>query len=152
MKRFTWIFWLGIAMYVLSFYLVATSGPGSTLQHPNPQRGYSCAWWALVVPWVFIDDWPQGVLPILMPFLAASGWINLLFVSSVLALWRQKRRLFSVLRILVLLTLPTCWVVFYFGVHPREGYVVWTIAMLLVLFSPSAQTSASPPSLFPRRT
>jgi hypothetical protein len=147
MKRFTWVFWLGIAMYTASFFLAAAIGPGS----PNPSRGYLWAWWALALPWVLIDDWPQGVFPILMPFLVASGWINLLFVSSVLALWRQKRRLFSVLRILVLLTLPTCWVVFYFGVHPREGYVVWTIAMLLVLFSPSAQTSPSPPSLFPRR-
>jgi hypothetical protein len=139
-------------MYAASFFLVAASGPGSTLEHPNPHRGYSCAWEALVVPWVFTDSWSQGVLPILMPFLVASGWTNLFFAASILALWRNQRRLFAILRILVLLTIPASWVVFYFGVHPREGYFVWTIGMLLVLFSPSNQTSTSPPNLFPRRT
>ncbi len=48
----------------------------------------------------------------------------------------------AVLRIVVILMIPFCWVVFHYeSLHPREGHFVWIIGMLLVLFSPELAKS-----------
>lgn len=125
------ILWTGPAIYAVSFFLVGVRRPESG---GGPVRGCSCAWTSLVLPWTGIDLWSQGVGPILMPAALIAGWINPIFVAATVVSLTQRRRLFAVFRIVVLLMFPACWIVFFFGFWPREGYFIWTIGMLLVLF------------------
>jgi hypothetical protein len=66
-----------------------------------------------------------------------TGWINPAFLVTVaLASFSRHRRLIAVLRIVVLLMVPFSWIEFHYqSVYPREGYFLWTVGMLLVLFS-----------------
>jgi hypothetical protein len=139
------IFWIGLGIYVISFSLVAVAGPGSKT---NPgSRGYWWAWWALVLPWDQIDLWTKA--PEILPATAVVGMINPMFVAAIFALVRQYRRTFIVLRIILLLMFPCCMVSFVFmRLHPREGYVLWIIGMVLVLFSNRREQSAHSSSLF----
>jgi len=139
------IFRLGWAAYVASFLLVAAVGPGNAATR-SPIRGYACAWVAIVVPWSLAGMWSKGLLPVLMPALVITGLINPAFIGAVVALLRERRRSFVVLRAIVLAMLPFSWVSFLL-VQPREGYFVWTSGMLLVLFSglPARPTDVSMP-------
>jgi hypothetical protein len=51
-----------------------------------------------------------------------------------LILLRKAAKLASVLRIIVILLIPLCWVVFHYeNVRPREGCFLWIAGMLVVL-------------------
>lgn len=128
------IFWIGLSLYVLSFFLISTTGPGAPPSR-GIARGYADAWVSPLVPWVFIEQWSQGILPILMPAILIVGLINPIFIATVIVLLKRLRRPFATLRIIVLLMFPFCGVPFIFGFRPREGFAVWIIGMLLVLFS-----------------
>ena len=74
-----------------------------------------------------------------------NGWINpVFFLTMVLMLVDKTPRLTRIFRYVVLCMVPLCWVVLlYEHVYPREGYILWTIGMLLVLFSKSPETPVS---------
>lgn len=133
MKTNRMLFWLGLAVYVTSFLLVGMVSPGNAATR-GPIRGYTCAWGTIVAPWVFASSWSKGIWSFLMPAIVISGLINPMFIGAVIALVRQRRRSFVVLRVIVLAMLPICWISFLLF-HPREGYFLWTLGMLLVLFS-----------------
>ena len=114
--------------YAVSFLLV------SVALSPNNQgiRGYRCAsvtleylkWAAtsLSHPSVSILDY----FPIVL-----AGLINPVFLVAALI---PK----SILRIVWLGMVPSCWVVFYQWqprLYPREGHFLWIAGMALVLFS-----------------
>jgi hypothetical protein len=85
----------------------------------------------LINPWADISTLRNPTLVNLADYFstAASGFINLLFLVW---LFKQKK----LLRTAVLAMMPFCWVVFYLeSLRPREGYFVWTLSILLVLFS-----------------
>jgi hypothetical protein len=65
-----------------------------------------------------------------------TGLINPAFlITVVLRLCAANSRLVSILKFATILMLPSCWIVFYGQkLYPREGYFIWTIGMLLVLF------------------
>lgn len=69
--------------------------------------------------------------------LLISGWINpLLFITIVLMLRSRFPRPCATLKIVILLMIPFCWIVFYHEkLYPREGHFLWVIGMLLMLFS-----------------
>ena len=127
------VFWVGLAAYLASFLLVGVVSPGNAATR-GPIRGYACAWSTLVAPWLFASMWSKGILPILMPAMVISGLINPVFIGAVIASLRQRWHSFVVLRIINLAMLPFCWISFLL-VRPREGYFLWTLGMLLVLFS-----------------
>ena len=108
-------------------------------------RGYACAGWALVAPW-FVHPWSGGALLVFVPAALISGLINPVFIAALVALLKQHWRLFRVLRVFVLLMLPFCWITFEI-LRPREGYVLWTLGMLLVLFSNSWKQPTVPSDL-----
>jgi hypothetical protein len=69
-----------------------------------------------------------------------------MFIATVVVLLKQLQRPFVILRIVVLLMLPFCSVLFIFGFRIHERFVIWVAGMLLVLFSsrrdqPFASTS-----------
>ena len=74
-----------------------------------------------------------------------NGWINpLFFLTMIFMLVDKTPRLTRIFRYAVLSLVPLCWVaLLYQHVYPREGYILWTIGMLLVLFSKSPETPGS---------
>lgn len=69
--------------------------------------------------------------------IAISGSINIVFiVAAIQHLVAPARATFQALRVAVIVMMPLCWVVFRNqDLRPREGYMLWTLGMLLVLFS-----------------
>jgi len=130
------ILWIGLFLYVASFFLIAVV---NLEPFRFGIRGYSCANSTLLAPW---DEdarrlgWMRFKDPEYIPMLI-SGWINpafliaLAFASSV-----RFHRVFSILRTVLIVMFPFCWVVFrYEDLRPREGHFVWIVGMLLALFS-----------------
>jgi len=125
-------------MYAVSFALF---WGGCRVPGCGPSRGYLAAFFSLVlplkenpwsVPWLFHDMIFEYVAFLI------SGWINPVFLIVVALMLRgQYRRAVAVLRIILLLMFPFCWVVFYnYGAYPREGHFLWIFGMVLTLFSP----------------
>jgi hypothetical protein len=138
------VFGIGLCIYLTSFFLIAASGPGPA---PDPgSRGYSWAWWALVIPWQEVGLWSQT--PWLLPAVAVVGLINPVFLIGVVMLVMHYRRCFTVLRIILLAMLPLCWVPFLFGIHPRPGYALWIIGMVVTLFSNRREQPSASSVLF----
>jgi hypothetical protein len=125
---------IGMVLYVVSFFLTAVkdahASPGA-----SGYPGYLCAYLALVLPWVrdgmrILQSDPLNYFGILL-----SGWINLVFLITVVLLL-GKRRLGAILTIVLLFMFVACWIVFYKGhLRPQIGYFLWTTAMLLAVFS-----------------
>jgi hypothetical protein len=139
-KRSGWTaFWLGFLVYAVSFFLSFVGGPGAYT--PKPPSGTDCAFDWFCVPWIYVHLNRMGSFltdaPIENASIAISGWINpLFFLAVLLQVIGKTPRLSKVLRYVILLMLPFCWVVFLDQhVYPREGYYLWIGAMLLVLFS-----------------
>jgi hypothetical protein len=138
---------LGLVIYVLSFFLVATGDPkGSPI---GRLTGYECAYLAVESA---MTDTPfssnNAVSAISTPFflylsVLISGLINPVFLIYVtLASVKRPPRTARVLKFVLLSMIPFCWMVFYFlGIYPREGHVLWVISMLLVLLSSWKQMS-----------
>jgi hypothetical protein len=143
-----WILVLaGMALYIGAFFLVAA-------RDANPSRGttgypgWFCAFITLSDPWEHdaLKSIREG--PVEFFSMLFSGWINPLFLVTLLvSLLRPKGRLAFALRIVLLLMFPACWIVFYkLSLYPREGYFVWMLGMLLVTFAaPGARSSRQAP-------
>jgi len=139
MKIYHWLFWVGLLLYVVAFALPAIFAPDSPAL-----PGYRCALFVTVEqPWTpenrtLLHVQPLRYIPMMM-----TGWINPLFlVTAILILLRKAATLVGILRIIVLLLIPLCWVVFHYEtVHPREGHFLWILGMLLVLFSAKLRPS-----------
>jgi hypothetical protein len=140
MKKQNRLFWLGLLIYIASFFLTAVVGRGLSFVSLS---GYDCSYVSLVAPWG--QDYRDSVTRAVL--LEISGLINLVFWAAVLLILRGTRqRLFKALRIAVLLMIPFSWVVFYVEqLNPREGYVLWIAGMILVLFSASRPWKSSLP-------
>jgi hypothetical protein len=134
-----WIRWIalfaGIGMFVASFTLPAvkesSASPGSA-----GISGYKIATLALVIPWgqgrELLKHSPLQYFCILF-----SGWINPLFlVSLLLVLIKPRWQLANWLRYIVTFMFVCCWVVF-FQIHldPQQGYFLWMFGILLALYS-----------------
>ncbi len=141
MKTNSKMFWIGLLIYLASFFLVGAAGPGPAPGHGS--RGYFWAWWALAIPWLNLDLWTQGAASILMLATAIVGLINPVFILSVVALVKSFRRLFVALRIVLFVMFAFCSVPFVlFRFRPREGFALWAIGMMLVLLSSRRERSA----------
>jgi hypothetical protein len=134
------VFWTGLAIYIVSFFLLATGGSSS----PGDARlpGFFCALYALVLPWYHNPLGHQGIFEgeYLEYFsLLIGGWINPIFlITAFFDLTDLHPRAAAIMRILVIVMIPFCWVFFYYGrdlYHPREGHFVWVFGMLMTLFS-----------------
>jgi hypothetical protein len=127
------VFWIGLSLYAVSFLLVAVghSFTGFTM------RGYECANDELLSPWQH-DPTFDGRFDFLSVLI--SGWINPVFlITAIFVFLGRPPRPIAVMRTVVILMIPFCWVVFHHeGVYPREGHFVWIFGMLLVLFSKEA--------------
>jgi hypothetical protein len=130
MKKQNRLVWLGLLIYIASFFLTAVVGRGLSFVS---LRGYDCAHVSLIGPWE--EDYRHSIISAVP--LEISGWINFVFLAAVVLILRgTHQRLVRALRIAILLMIPFSWVVFYIEqLIPREGYVLWIAGMMLVLFS-----------------
>jgi hypothetical protein len=142
MKRGRIVLVVAMALYVASFFLSAViDAPGSSSASRIP--GYTCAYLTLLMPWskglTGALDHPLQFIPLLI-----TGWINLVFVVTVaLLLRRTTAHIGGTLRIILLLMLPACWIVFSdTHLRPSYGYFVWTAAMVAGVFSASSEDDA----------
>jgi hypothetical protein len=126
---------VAMILFLVSFFLPAVfiSGFSAGL------AGYLCGYFALVSPWAndWVKDWSAQPIAYLAVFV--SGLINVVFLITAVLLWRNRaQKATRILRIVLLLMLPACWVVFA-GNHmtPGPGYFLWTASMGLALFSES---------------
>jgi hypothetical protein len=136
MKRYWILIFLGLVLFVISFFLIAVREAGAT-QSDSGMRGYTCAYVALLSPWGSdglrtLREGPVGYFAVLF-----SGWINPVFLLTVVVLLiRPSGALAGVLRGVLLVMFLACWIVFYKEhLHPRAGYFLWTAAMLMALFA-----------------
>jgi hypothetical protein len=127
---------VAMIIFVGSFFL-----PAIWLSHATPStlEGYWCAYVSIAYPWTHdgLKDLGSGQVQYVAILL--SGWINPLFLITMVLFLREKTgKLGRTLRTVVLFLLPACWVVFFLEhVYPFVGYFVWTGAMLVALFSNS---------------
>lgn len=143
MKTYRILIFFGLVLYAASFFLTAVK-EASAAAGAKGISGYDCATTTLLAPWGsdglrLFREGPLDFLAILF-----SGWINPVFlVIVVVLLIRPKGSFVRVLRIVLLLMFIAPWIVFYKEhLHPREGYFLWTAAMLLVMFSPKLGRNA----------
>ena len=121
------LFWIGLVLYAANFFLIAVS------MGDDSAPGYQCAWIMLIDPIGTAKALLHPSISTLIAYFSGSvvGLINaIFFLGAITGNY--------VLRIAPVLMMPFCWIVFYRnGYHPREGYVLWTVGMLLVLWSVS---------------
>jgi hypothetical protein len=132
-----WIRWIallaGILMFAVSFILPAVSQSGSSTGIP----GIVCATNTLRVPWTKDGTSLLHQAPVQFFSILLSGWINPLFLVSLLVILIKPRWIVvSLLRYAVTLMFIACWVVFYqIHLSPRQGYFLWMFGILLALYS-----------------
>jgi hypothetical protein len=129
---------VAMALFVGSFFgtaVVCRSAFISGTEVP----GFLCAETAAFMPWSddgmkLLHEYPLGFIATVL-----SGWINLIFLITVVLLFRDRaRKLIDVFRIILLFMFPACWIVFsYQNLRLGYAYFLWTAAMLLALFSTS---------------
>ena len=135
MTRQLRIFWWGILIYAVSFFLVAAQFG------PTPWFGFLAAIYSFCLPWDnhgwVVDHWGPFHNYFQWAALVVSGWINPVFIiTAFLDLSGQYPRTVAVLRIVILAMIPFCWVFFAFAfMIPREGHFAWVAGMVMVLFS-----------------
>src|ERR1700722_7374343 len=133
------VFWIGLTIYLVSF-LVPAVGGAAVLS--GPALGFYCAFYSLflaageIISMAHRDATIFGDTETLS--LLASGLINILFLiaASMFLFGRSNRTHPVVLKFLVPLLFPFCWVVFHYEkLYPLFGYFLWMIGILMVLFS-----------------
>ncbi|HET6841089.1 MAG TPA: hypothetical protein VFK06_05295 [Candidatus Angelobacter sp.] len=131
---------IGFAVFVGAFFLPALVGGAAP--------GYFYAWITLVLPWGhdgmnMLREQPMQYAAVLL-----AGLINPLFLVTLLLIALKKLpRTTLVLSILVVLMLPSCWVIFHHeNFHPGKGHFLWITGMLLVLIAGRLGAARTRPS------
>jgi hypothetical protein len=133
------LFWIGVLLYLVSFFVVAVAGVQTS--SGGPAFGFDCAFTTLLFSWEQVKAFAHGLHAISRPLeyfsFLVSGWINPLFLAFIVIAARGgKTKRGTFLRAAILLIAPFCWVVFYYEhLYPREGYFLWIIGILLALFT-----------------
>ncbi len=126
---------IGMVLYVVSFFLTGVKD-AHTSANAAGISGYGCAYIALVFSLSGdglreLHNDPFEYFAVLV-----SGWINPVFLITMVLLAKPGRRLGPVLRIVLLFMFAACWIVFRNEhIVPCAGYFLWTAAMLLALFA-----------------
>jgi hypothetical protein len=139
MRRQPILVWIGLGFYAVSFFLYAVEGiPLSS----GPARGYACAISSLFDGATsFVSDLRGEATFVGMREAVAlfcSGMINVFFLAFAgLRLYGRARKVYGeVLRVLVVVLFPACWIVFQSeGIRPLWGYYIWMAGMVTVLFA-----------------
>jgi hypothetical protein len=133
---------VALIVFAVSFFL-----PAIWISHATPSTlpGYWCAYTTLVAPWKSESMKELRAGPVEFFAILLSGWINPLFlITMVLSQRVTAKKLARSLRTVVLFLLPACWVVFFQEhVYPFVGYFIWTAGIVVALFSTSFSSRSS---------
>ena len=136
------LLWIGLLLFAASFFLYAVWDRTPL----NRYRGFECATSALLLPWAEAG-WEEIIhVPVPWFSIIISGWINpVFFIFLIFVLRKRNHRTISILRCIILLMIPFCWISFhYLPIYPREDHYLWIFAMVLVLFSAPFGRNAAP--------
>jgi hypothetical protein len=133
---------IALLIFAISFFLPAIWMPHIT---PHTQTGYWCAYFTLVSPWGADGLKELSSAPVEYFAILLSGWINPLFLITMLISRRERtRKLSRILRTVVICLFPACWVVFAMEhVSPYIAYFIWKAAMVAALYSGSFSASGN---------
>jgi hypothetical protein len=137
------VFWVGMVFYVVSFALVAEAArwPGRV-----SFRGYQAAISSILFTLAENPLSDRGLfqdMKFLYVSLLICSLINPLFLVILTLAVRGYQQTTAILRIILLLMIPFCWVVFYWQAsYPREGHFLWVLGMVLALFSGFLQSES----------
>jgi hypothetical protein len=127
---------VALLAFTASFFLTAANNANGARNGSGP-RGYLFAFVTLSFPWgelslKMLDKRPMEFFSTLL-----SGWINPVFLITVFLLQIKRTTQWGrVLRVVLLLMLPSCWIAFgYWHLRPRYGYFLWTAAIVMALFA-----------------
>jgi hypothetical protein len=146
MKRELEIWWCGVTCYLISFPLLAAVGSTDSGQYSR-FWGWNSAFFCLVAPWVWLDQWSKGALPWLMPMTLLCGWINPSYlIATSMFLRPMPNKIFSVFRAITIALIPCSFVILRIvGLRPREGFFLWIAGIVISLFArPLASIFGSP--------
>jgi len=134
---------IALPIFAISFFLPAISIPHVTTPHTIP--GYQCARYTLTSPWTADGLKELSSAPVEYFAILLSGWINPLFlITMLLSRWQNTAKLTRVLRLVVICLFPACWVVFAMEhVYPSIAYFIWKAAMVMALYSGSFAASGN---------
>lgn len=144
MSRKKTLFGAGLALYAVSFAIAAVADmPG----HHGSDPGWVAAITAIWVPLAFhpyeAGGWLFHDTKLAYVSILIGGLINPLFLVILTLAVKGYQRAVTVLRIILLLMIPFCWVAFYlYRSYPREGHFLWILGMVLVLFSGFLQSES----------
>ena len=111
-------FWIGLLLYSASFFLWAL---GDSAEYAGNFRGYDCAQIALLYPWLETGKLMRQGFLLEYYSLLISGWINPVFLISLIFLWRKRDHpAIAILRGILLLMIPFCWIE-----HPFRSLGCW---------------------------
>lgn len=133
-----------MAIFVGSFFVTAIRVGGGRI---SPSiHGYDCAYMTLFAPWTHNSLTSFHEEPLTYFGILLSGWITPVFLITIgLLLKKSTHHAGQILRVVLLLMLPACWIVFYQEhAQPGFGYFLWTGAMMLAVFSDSFERKSSP--------
>jgi len=129
---------VAMALYVASFFLSVVGRVYGGRVSPGIV-GYECASMTLLSPWTpdALKSFPEN--PLLFIALVFSGWINLVFLITIgFLLKKGTTSATTMLRTALLLMMPACWIVFYQeNATPGVGYFLWSVGMVVAIFSMS---------------
>ena len=125
-----------MVIYALSFALVAVAARWPSR---GSLRGYTAAIysiWLTLAENPLSDRWLFHNMKFVYVSLLISGLINPLFLVILALAARGYQQAIAILRIIWLVMIPFCWVVFDWQHScPREGHFLWILGMALALFS-----------------
>lgn len=137
-----WIRWIallaGLALFAVSFLPAIPAVKEKSAPATSPGvPGFTCAMLTLQMPWSKDGQNLRRQAPLQYVSILFSGWINPLFlVTLLLVLIKPRWRLSILLRYVVTLLFVFCWIVFSeFHLYPRQGHFLWMFGILLALYS-----------------
>lgn len=140
-------FWIGLAIYAASFCLVALENfkpldfkvygfAAAFVTFFGPLAAFKLALVNHTAPWKGYDL--PGWVILCFPVCGATNPIFL--AAAILSLTDSYPRTVKILKALVLLIIPVSGLLafFVYRFYPREGFFLWVIGMLLVIFPKQA--------------
>jgi hypothetical protein len=129
---------VALLAFIASFFITAANNSNGPRNDSGPP-GYVCAFMSLIFLWGDIGLKMLGKRPMEFFSILLSGWINPAFLITVFLLQIKRTMQWGrVLRVVLLLMLPSCWIAFdYDHLRPRYGYFLWTASIVVALFADS---------------
>lgn len=143
LKKQPRLFWVGLLLYVASFFLPTFV---DSFSEPTPGWWWALAAIALPISWRLTAIQPGHAFAnstLAYESLIVGGLINPVFLAAVaVRLFTQYRLAFAALKVSVVAMIVFSWIALAdMLLVPREGHVAWVAGMLIALFMSRPKTA-----------